>query len=124
MGRVTSFVDTKRAVKYDLVIEQGTDLNMPVNLVDEDGVAISMSAYTAKLQVREYIGSDTVLYEMSTENAKIDVATGVLILQFAEADFVGADWSYGVYDLEIEGPSGDRERIMQGLFTIDPEVTQ
>lgn len=124
MGRVTSFVDTKRAVKYDLVIEQGTDLNMPVNLVDENSVAISVSGYSAKLQVRPYHGSDNVLFEMSTDNAKIDVTTGTLILKFAEADFIDAIWRSGVYDLEIEAGTGERERIMQGLFTIDPEVTR
>lgn len=124
MGRVTSFVDTKRAVKYDLVLEQGTDLNMPVNLVDEDGVAISMASYDAELQVRPYIGSDTVLFQMSVDLGNIDVSTGTLVLKFAEADFVDATWRNGVYDLEIEASTGERERIMQGMFTIDPEVTR
>ena len=124
MGRVTSFVDTKRAVKYDLVLEQGTDLDMPVNLVDEDGVAISMSGYSAKLQVRAYVESDTVLFEMSTDDSSIDVTTGTLILKFTEADFADATWRNGVYDLEIEASTGERERIMQGMFTIDPEVTR
>jgi|SRR5688572_8930036 len=121
---ISSFVDTKRAVLYDLIIEKGTDLSLPINLVDEDGAAISVSGYTAKLQVRAYRDSDTVLFEMSTENNKIVTTSGSVVLEFAQTDFDGAEWASGMYDLEIQNLLGKRERIMQGTFSIDPEVTR
>lgn len=121
---ISSFVDTKRAVLYDLVIEKGTDLSLPINLVDEDDAVISVVGYTAQLQVRPYRDSDTVLFEMSTTNSKINVSTGSVVLEFAQTDFATADWASGVYDLEIQNLAGKRERIMQGTFSIDPEVTR
>ncbi len=121
---ITSFVDTKRAVLYDMIIERGTDLSLPVNLVDESGSPISVAGYSAYLQVRAYKDSDTVLFEMSTANNKIDVTTGTIKLVFANTDFVNADWSSGVYDLKIVNSSGKAERILFGTFSIDPEVTR
>jgi hypothetical protein len=116
---VVSFVDTKRAVKIDLTAEAGTDLEVPITIQD-----LNVTGYTAKLQVRKYKDADEVLFEMSTENGKIETTSGTVKLIFAQADFVGATWDAGVYDLEITSSASKCTRIMEGNFYIDPEVTR
>lgn len=123
-GNVVSLVGTKRAVLYNMVVEQGTDLEFPITLVDADGAQENVSGWTAALHVRKYTESEVILHEMTTENTKITTSTGKVVLIFAQADFVNVTWRNGVYDLEITSPTGKRERLMQGTFTIDPEVTR
>lgn len=119
-----SLVDTKRAVLYNMVIEQGTDLDFPITLVDEDGVEQSMVGYAAVMQVRAYTESSDILHELTTENSRITTDTGKVVLKFANDDFTAATWRHGVYDLEIISPSSKRERLMEGTFTISPEVSR
>jgi hypothetical protein len=116
---VLSFTETKRAVRQDLAVEQGTDLDFPITIE-----SLSVIGYTAELHVRAYVDSPDVLFEMSTTNGKISTTDGTVKLIFAEADFQGATWDSGVYDLEIVSPAGKKSRIMEGNFYIDPEVTR
>jgi hypothetical protein len=118
---IVSFEETVRAVVRDLQIEQGTDLNIPITITNLD-----VTGYSAKLQVREYLESSVVLFEMSTDNGKIDTTAGTVVLKFDSADFEGAAWSSGVYDLKITSPAPNSNptRIMKGNFYIDPEVTR
>lgn len=123
-GNVVSLVDTKRAVLYNMVIEQGSDLDFPITLVDDDGVEESVAGYTAAMQVRSYTEHPDILHELTTENSRITTDTGKVVLKFSNSDFVNATWRNGVYDLEIISPSGKRERLMEGTFTISLEVTR
>lgn len=116
---VTSFVDTKVAVRQDLTIEQGTDLDVPITIE-----GLNVTGYTAKLQVRTAIVNGDLLYEMSTENGKISTADGTVKLMFDAPDFEGISWRVGYYDLKITSGTGKPTRIMEGKFYVDPEVTQ
>lgn len=116
---VLSYTETKRAVKFDLTVEQGVDLDFPITVE-----GLNVTGYAAQLQVRAYKDSPDVLFEMSTANSKISTADGTVKLIFAEADFQGATWDTGVYDLEIKPSGGKKTRIMEGNFYIDPEVTR
>lgn len=123
-GSVISLVSEQRALLYNMVVEQGTDLEFPITLVDDEGVEENMSGYTASMRVRPYTESDTVYFEMTTDNDRISTDTGKIVLIFSATDFSAASWRNGVYDLNIVSPGGKRERLMEGTFTIGPEVTR
>lgn len=118
---IESFSGTTRAVQRDLQIEQGVDLNIPITITN-----LNVTGYSAQLQVRAYVDSSDVLFEMSTDNGKIDTTDGTVKLKFDSADFEGASWSSGVYDLKVTSPAPNSNptRIMKGNFYIDPEVTR
>lgn len=121
---VVTFVGTKRAVKFDLTVEQGTDLDFPITVLDEADVERNFASYTARMQIRAVKDSDTVLWEMTTANGKITTGDGKITLHFLNTDFVGVDWTDGEYDLEVVSALSRVERILEGHFHIDTEVTR
>jgi hypothetical protein len=117
---VISLEDSKRAVLFDITIEQGTDLDLPITIQD-----INPSGYWGMLQVRAYKESPEVLFEMSTDAGTI-VCSSTVTLKFAAADFVGATWRDGWYDLKLKTPGATPKatRVMEGNFYIDLENTR
>lgn len=121
---VVTYINTKKSVHVDLVVEQGVDIDIPITALDDAGVERDFSTYTAQMQIREYIDADTTLWELSTANGRITTGDGKITLHFANTDFDGVDWRDGEYDLEATSALGKKERIMEGHFQIDPQVTR
>lgn len=85
----------------------------------------NLTGYTARMQVRRTIDSSTVLISLTTENGRITLsgASGIIELDISATD-TSTITSSGVYDLEIIGSNGIVSRILQGDFTLSPEVTR
>jgi hypothetical protein len=113
------------AAVYNFVLEQGTSLNKKLVWKDPNGVAINLTGYTARMQVRESYDSDDVLIELTTTNGKIVITplTGEIQLIFAPADTADAYWTSGKYDLELVSAGGQVTRLLKGKFKISREVT-
>ena len=77
------------------------------------------------MQVRRTIESATPLITLTTENGRISLngASGLINLSISAAD-TAAITSSGVYDLEIISSNGLVSRVIQGTFTLSPEVTR
>lgn len=112
-----------------LEIEQPDLVNDPTGQTYED---FDLQGYTARMQVRRTIESTAFLLELTTENGGltinpadeinqiyIDVAASVTASLANNFNTVNA-----VYDLEIVNGDGVVSRILQGTFTISPEVTR
>ena len=112
-----------------LEIEQPDLANDPTGQTYED---FDLQGYTARMQVRRTIESTAFLLELTTENGGltinpadeinqiyIDVAASVTASLASNFNTVNA-----VYDLEIVNGDGVVSRILQGTFTISPEVTR
>jgi hypothetical protein len=84
-----------------------------------------LTNHTARMQVRRTIESTTPLITLTTENGRITLngADGLINLSISAAD-TAALTSSGVYDLEIISSSGLVSRVIQGTFTLSPEVTR
>ena len=85
----------------------------------------NLTGYTARMQVRRTIDSSTTLISLTTENGRISLggASGIIELNITAAD-TATITSSGVYDLEIIASNGVVSRILQGDFTLSPEVTR
>lgn len=115
-----------RAGNVELVIQQGTDFSHVVSVKNSDGTVFPLTGYTAKMQVRPYASSASVLVELSTSNGKISVdgTAGQLTLTLTNVDTSAYTWRSGVYDLEITSSGNVVTRIMEGNITLSPEVTR
>ena len=84
-----------------------------------------LTNHTARMQVRRTIDSTTPLITLTTENGRISIngASGLINLSISAAD-TAAITSSGVYDLEIISSGGLVSRVIQGTFTLSPEVTR
>jgi len=85
----------------------------------------NFTGYTARMQVRRTVDSSTILISLTTENSRIVLGgvTGVVELFISAAD-TATITSSGVYDLEIIASNGIVRRMIQGDFTVVPEVTR
>jgi hypothetical protein len=91
---------------------------------------------TARMQVRKTYplddGSIPVLMEATTEDGGITLGTtdGTVAIVFTDTktdllqDDTGKAIVKGKYDLEVVYPSGDVVRLVEGIWTNDPNVTR
>lgn len=114
------------AATYNFEIEQGTSLNKSVVWKDSTGAAVNLTGYTARMQIRETVDSDSVLLELSTTNGKISITPtqGKINLEFDPGDTSGEWWTRGRYDLEMTSGDGFVTRLLKGKVTLSKEVTR
>jgi hypothetical protein len=131
------------AGKYNIVCQQGStfDLEMtlqypnpdfPNNCADPDNcpeyLNWDLTGYSARMQVRKYVESATTIVELLSTNLDsnritLGGADGTITL-FMRAEDTRAITQSGYYDLEIVSPSNEVDRIVEGTFTLSPEVTR
>lgn len=112
------------AAIYDFEIEQGTTLNKQMVWKDSTGAPVDLSGYTARMQMRPSVSSDTVLLNLTTENGGITLggALGTITLHFTDAQ-TSALTKGGVYDIEVV-TGGNVTRLIQGAISLSKEVTR
>lgn len=82
-----------------------------------------LTGYTARMSVRDKVGG-TLLYDMTIGSGlSIDTSSRRLTIVFPADDTATFTWSFGVYDLELESPSGEVTTILQGSVSVQKEVT-
>ena len=113
------------ATTYDILIEQGATFSQVITY-KEAGVAINLTGYTARLQVRSTLESATSVVELTTANSRIALggAAGTISLTISATDTAALTAGRGVYDLELVSGSGIVTRLLQGVCTISRNVTR
>lgn len=115
------------AAIFDIVIEQGAVYERIFSWDDLSGNPIDMTGWTARMQIRPELTSDTVLSDLSTENVGITLnygTLGAIRIFISTRETNSFNWSAGVYDLEVYDPSFECYRILKGKVKIDPQVTR
>lgn len=114
------------AGRYDITIEQGATFRLNLVWKDSNGVAVNLTGYTARMQVRRAYGDTVAQLDLTTENGTITLggAAGTIevVVPATQTDDLVA--SKGVYDLELSSGSGEVTRLIEGKVTIKPEVTR
>jgi len=87
---------------------------------------VSLSGYTARMHIRETVGSSTTELELTSPSAGIviDDAAKTITLTISAVDTAALDMTSGVYDLELVSGSGVVTRLLEGTVTITEEVTR
>ena len=82
----------------------------------------------ARLQIRQYVFSSTVLVEILstgiTPGILINTTTGTITLKITNAQTGLLDTKAAVYDLELVDQNGNVTRLLEGSVSISPEVTR
>lgn len=122
------------AVVRPLKIEQGATFTLgfvwhqagPV--VDGEvtpGDPYDLTGWVARMQIRKAQQSPA-LVDASSTNGKITLggATGRIDVKLTDEDTDLLTTKTALYDLELENPTGDVFRLLQGPVTVDPNITQ
>lgn len=135
------------AAHQNLDCDQGAKFSQSLLWKDSDGVVIDLTGYTARMEIREEIPSDTIILTLQT-NPKPGGGTGNGYITLGEVDQTPGVPLYNIlleipatvtgafsignekvvwrYDLELL-PSDDEDevvRLIQGKFVVFPEVTR
>jgi hypothetical protein len=111
--------------RYNLAVYKGTTFDLkPVWKIG--GVPVDLSNYTADMQVR-YATDTAIIIELSTANgrATIDGAYGRINLHISAADTTSLTAGTYQYDLNLTNTIDSTVyKILQGVFIVNPSVTQ
>lgn len=111
---------------YDIICEQGASFVRTLVWADENETPINLTGYTARMQVRPTVQSNTVLASLTTELGGIVLtpATGEIKLELSAAQTNALPAGRAVYDLELISGLGFVTRLVEGSFTVKPQVTR
>lgn len=107
-------------------IEQGATFTNRFTYKDSTGVAINLTSYTARMQIRASVKAATTLAELTTANGGIVLggAAGTIDLLLTATQTAAITAKRGVYDLELIDVSGVVLRLVEGAVEFSPEVTR
>ena len=91
----------------------------PGDLRDED-----YTGCTARMQLREDVDSSAVLWEMSTDDGRIELNGNTLMLVFDAADSSTFAFDSAIGHVEVTRPNGDVERQYEIKFKVSREGTR
>jgi hypothetical protein len=116
---------------HDLITDQGSTVHQVFGIKNSARKIIELTGYTARMQVREWNTENrdpasTIIAEYTTENGYLTVneTAGSVTLLIPPADMAAYEPKSYVYDLEVESPTSETTRIIQGKFIVRAEVTK
>lgn len=114
------------AATYNILIEQGATFQLHIVYKDSNDAPVNLTGYTARMQVRQKYSDATALLTLTTANGAITLGGALGTIDVvAAADLTDEITARcGVYDLELQSPSGVVTRLIEGAVTISPEVTK
>jgi hypothetical protein len=114
------------AATYNITCEQGSTFVQTLTITSNatPPVARDLSTYSGRMQVRPDTESTTKLLDLTSSGGDITLNSSGVVVVTVSATNTAALTQGGVYDLEIEDASGTVERVIQGTFTLNKEVTR
>lgn len=105
------------ATKANFTIEQGTDVQIDINISDTD--IVDVSGYTARSQMRRhYLSTNYHAFTASVQDAN------TVVLTMSAVNSANVAPGRYVYDVEIISPANVVSRLVEGMITVSPEVTR
>ncbi len=109
------------AIKANLIIDQGTDFESVIDVVDAVGNVFDLTSHTVAAQMRKSYAS-TVYYEF-TASHNGEVGQIELLMTNTQTGAI-APGRY-MFDVEItHTPSGKIHRVVEGTITVSPGITR
>jgi hypothetical protein len=108
---------------YNISINQGESYNLDATLISSSGTYVNLSGYYLRGQARYSYGSTGVLINLNPTITNI--TGGNINVSLTPTQTAGLPSTIAVYDIEsfISGES-TVNRVLNGLFSISPEVTR
>jgi len=109
------------AAKANIVVDQATTFNTTLNLTDDAGNPIDLTNYQAEGQIRQwYTSSAAVNFNITIPQPN----NGIIYLSLDANTTANMVYGRYVYDIITKSGSGVVTRVVEGILTVTPEVTQ
>ena len=108
------------ALYEELEVDQGSTFRYIVDLTTSVGNPYPLDGFTITSQIRKTYRSATVAGTFSTSVPE----SGRILLSLTDEQTAAIAAGRYVYDVFIEGGDGQRYRVLEGIVTVTPSVTQ
>lgn len=105
----------------NLYIDQGSTYSNIITVASSTGSALDLTGYTVASQMRKSYSSST---SYAFTASVYDAANGKVRLQLSAATSSSIPAGRWLYDVEITSTSGSKTRVVEGIVTITPQITQ
>lgn len=99
-------------------------MKVKVSIVDKQSQPVDVSAYRAAMQIRSCIDSPDAIDTLTSENGRIVMGNGFLVLDFVNKATATYKAGSFVYDLELISPTDFITKIIGGTVRVIAEVTK
>ena len=105
----------------NLYVDAGATYSNIITVTASNGQALDLTGYTVASQMRKSYSSSTV-YAFTT--SVYDAGSGKIRLQLTASGSEAIPAGRWLYDVEITSPSGTKTRVVEGIVTVNPQITQ
>lgn len=110
---------------YDILAEQGAGYAAVLTYRDSANVIINLTGYTARMQVRKTIGSESPYLSLTNASGiTLGGAAGTVAIAISAAALSAVAPGNYVYDLELVSGAGAVVRLIAGEFVVTGEVSR
>lgn len=112
---------------YNMTCEQGATFRRTFTWLDETEQPVNLTGCSARMQVRATHKAPTTWLSLTTAlNGGITLTPleGKITMVLSATATAALPVGKGVYDLEVVMVNGDVHRVLEGTFTVKPEVTR
>lgn len=113
------------AAIHPITIEQGATFRLSL-IWKSGGVPVDITGWTARMMVKRRYGDTAPLLSFTTENGAIVLGGAAGTVEVTGLATLTDDIPAkpGVWDIELESPTGYVKRLLEGPAVITPEVTR
>jgi hypothetical protein len=105
----------------NLYVDAGATYSNIITVTASNGQALALTSYTVASQMRKSYSSSTG-YAFTA--SIYDAATGKIRLQLTSNQSEAIPAGRWLYDVEITSPSGTKTRVVEGIVTVNAQITQ
>lgn len=106
------------ATKANITIDQGASFSTEIILTDEAGNLLDLSVYTGESQIRKSYTSSTA------KSFDVNLLDGIVTLSMAANTTATMTAGRYVYDVILVDGANNVTRIVEGIVTVTPRVSQ
>jgi len=108
------------AVKANIVIDQGTDWTVTIDVTDNAGGTYDLTGHTIAAQMRKNYASSTAI----TFDAVHNSANGQITLSLSSETTTDITPGRYLYDVEMRDSANNVSRVIEGIATVTPGITR
>jgi len=106
------------ATKANITIDQGTTFNTIISLTDDAGNALDLIGYTGESQMRKwYTSNNYTNFTLTLANGQVQISLD------ANTTSALSSGRY-VYDVILTDSTNTVTRVVEGIVTVTPRVSQ
>lgn len=109
------------ATTANIFIDAGANYSNIITVASAGTAALDLTGYTVKSQMRKSYTSSTA-YNFTA--SVYQPTLGKIRLELTSTQTSAIPPGRYLYDIEITSPAGNRTRVVEGIVTVTPEITQ